>query len=502
MLESPQALIVAGLAVLITVSIVKWKTHPLRSIPTVGGSSAPGLSILTALNFMRNGRGLLQEGYDKYHGSVFKVALLQRWMVVVSGPKMVEDLRRRPDDELSFTEGTEETMPLRYLVEPAVTEFPYHIDIIKEKLSRTLPAILPDVIEELKVAIPEHIPTKDNDWSSVNVMSMLQKVVARASNRVFVGLPLCRNEEFLEMAIRFTVDIMKDQVVISLIPSSLTKYFGRIVSTTRRSINQASRYFAPVIRERKANMEEFGEDWSDKPNDMLQWLIDEAVRQNHSDISVIERIMLINFAAIHTSSTSLTHVLYDLAAMPEWIPPIREEIESVIAADGWTKIAMAKMWKLDSVFRESSRYHGIVMTTITRKAMKDVTLIDGTFIPKGTLLAAAAHPTHHDESIYANAEVFEPFRFAKMREGDGEGLKHQFVNTSVDYVSFGHGKHACPGRFFAANELKALAAYILLNYDLKLGGDGKRPANMYYAANVVPSMSGEVLFRKRQTDFV
>ena len=31
----------------------------------MGGSSAPGLSILTALNFMRNGRGLLQEGYDK-----------------------------------------------------------------------------------------------------------------------------------------------------------------------------------------------------------------------------------------------------------------------------------------------------------------------------------------------------------------------------------------------------------------------------------------------------
>nr|VWO99889.1 Uncharacterized protein [Ganoderma boninense] len=248
-------------------------------------------------------------------------------------------------------------------------------------------------------------------------------------------------------------------------------------------------------------MEEFGEDWPDKPNDMLQWLIDEAVPMGHSDLSVVERIMLINFAAIHTSSTSLTHVLYDLAASPEWIPPIREEIESVIAADGWTKLSMAKMWKLDSVFRESSRFHGIVMTTITRKAMKDITLIDGTFIPKGTLLAAAAHPTHHDESIYANAEVYEPFRFAKMRESDGEGLKHQFVNTSVDYVSFGHGKHACPGRFFAANELKALAAYIILNYDLKLGGDGKRPANMYYSMNVVPSMSGEVLFRKRHTDF-
>ena len=53
-------------------------------------------------------------------------------------------------------------MPLKYLVEPEVSEYPYHIDIIREKLSRTLPAILPDVVEELKAAVPDHIPTKDD----------------------------------------------------------------------------------------------------------------------------------------------------------------------------------------------------------------------------------------------------------------------------------------------------------------------------------------------------
>lgn len=37
---------------------------------------------------------------------------------------------------------------------------------------------------------------------------------------------------------------------------------------------------------------------------MLQWLIDEAVARGHSDLTVVERIMLINFAAIHTSSTA------------------------------------------------------------------------------------------------------------------------------------------------------------------------------------------------------
>ena len=55
-----------------------------------------------------------------------------------------------------------------------------------------------------------------------------------------------------------------------------------------------------------------------------------------------------------------------------------------------------------------------------------------------------------------------------------------------------------PGRFFAANELKAMLAYIVVNYDLKIGGDGHRPENVYFGANVIPSPSGEVMFRKRQ----
>ena len=74
--------------------------------------------------------------------------------------------------------------------------------------------------------------------------------------------------------------------------------------------------------------------------------------------------------------------------------------------------------------------------------MKDITLSDETLIRKGTILAAATHAMHHDNATYSNADDFDPFRFARMREGEGEGLKHQFVNTSLDYISFGHGRHA------------------------------------------------------------
>ncbi len=54
-----------------------------------------------------------------------------------------------------------------------------------------------------------------------------------------------------------------------------------------------------------------------------------------------------------------------------------------------------------------------------------------------------------------------------------------------------------PGRFFAANELKAMLAFIVLNYDLKLANDTPRPANVCFAANLVPDPNAEILFRRR-----
>lgn len=59
------------------------------------------------------------------------------------------------------------------------------------------------------------------------------------------------------------------------------------------------------------------------------------------------------------------------------------------------------------------------------------------------------------------------------------------------------GIFSSPGRFFAANELKAILAYIVLRYDLKIPGDGERPRTLYYGNHAVPSFSGEVSFRKR-----
>lgn len=87
----------------------------------------PILSYLSALNFMRNGKELIREGYHKacqcifvyrlgfvvdfafqFYNTTYKVPTLDSWLVIVSGPKMIDDVRRRPDGEMSFDAGVQE----------------------------------------------------------------------------------------------------------------------------------------------------------------------------------------------------------------------------------------------------------------------------------------------------------------------------------------------------------------------------------------------------------
>ena len=57
-----------------------------------------------------------------------------------------------------------------------------------------------------------------------------------------------------------------------------------------------------------------------------------------------------------------------------------------------------------------------------------------------------------------------------------------------------------PGRFFAANELKAMLAYVLVHYDVRPEHDGVRPPNVCNGLTVSPDAHARVLFRKRQAD--
>ncbi|PIL26428.1 cytochrome P450 [Ganoderma sinense ZZ0214-1] len=514
---------IAPLVCLVGVLVLRWYTHPvrpisrkcrsfgnlqcsqLRSIPTLMGSSFPGLSLFTALQFARDPRRLLNEGYIKYQNSTFKLPLLDKWVVVVCGTKLIEEVGKRPDDELSAYDGIREFTQVAYTSGPEMLVDSGHESrtIIKENLTRGMPIFAPEIADELECVLQECIHSEDGgDWARLNPWDLMKQVLARTTSRVFVGLPLCRDERYLSIVHKHVKDFMETILTMNLIPTFLKPIIGPKVSKVHGNVQLGLSIFRPIIEKRKALMKESGGDWPDKPNDMLQWILDRAVPRGNSDEYVVERLLGSNFAAINSAANVLTNALCRLATSPETAVLLREEIESLVAEEGWTAGAISKMAKLDSFLKETQRYTGVALASMMKKAMKDALLSDGTFLPKGTILLTAYSPVHRDERYYPNSDVFDPFRFSRERERDGDSVKHQFTTSSATYLSWGYGPHSCPGRFFVVMEMKAIMAHILVHYDLKLGGDGSLPKETCMGFAVAAPRDGVLLFKKRRSSWL
>lgn len=84
-----------------------------------------------------------------------------------------------------------------------------------------------------------------------------------------------------------------------------------------------------------------------------------------------------------------------------------------------------------------------------------------------------------DPAVFgADADRFDGRRFLRLREQPGQENRWQFVTTSPEMFGFGHGMHACPGRFFASNEVKIAIAHLILKFDWKFDEKLPRPQSM------------------------
>ncbi|KAI0059479.1 cytochrome P450 [Artomyces pyxidatus] len=487
--------VVALIVIFLSVTWYQTRAPGLKAIPTIG-YSAPVLSYLSAFKFFIGAREMVQEGYEKYKPGLFKIPMLDAWTVVAVGPQFVDDILKAPDNVLSFDENLNRMLQIKYTLGEEFEKDSYHIPLVRTQLTRNLGVLFDDMRDELVAAFEDMIPARD-DWVKVPFSTTIPNIVCRASNRVFVnGVDICRNEDYLRLNVDFTVDVFKSAFILKLFPDFLKPVFAPFIAGLPSHTRRQMKHISPIIEERRKKIEELGDDWEDKPNDMLMWLMSEAKGEEQNLDRLARRLLVVNLSAIHTSSLSFTQAIYRLAANPEYLLPMREEVEAIVAAEGWSKAALQKMRRVDSFLRETQRCDGLGLLSLMRIALQPFTFSNGVTVPAGTRVATAAAATHHDCSHYARADSFEGFRFAELAQ-DNDGVTQQMVSTHPDYLPFGHGRHVCPGRFFAANELKAMLAHVVVTYDVKFEDGTGLPPNMYLAEAIIPGKA-DVLFRKRR----
>ncbi|KZC12359.1 putative cytochrome P450 6a14 [Dufourea novaeangliae] len=162
-------------------------------------------------------------------------------------------------------------------------------------------------------------------------------------------------------------------------------------------------------------------------------------------------------AGFETSSSTISHSLYELAINIDMQDKLRKEIRENYAQHGETLTyeRVKQMKYLDLVFRETLRKYPIV-PILMRKVCTNYTF-KGTniTIPKDMNIWIPVYGIHRDSDIYSKPEVFDPERFTE----DAVSARHP-----MSYLPFGDGPRNCIGARFAVYQSKVGVISILRNY--------------------------------------
>ncbi|KAJ0122177.1 Dihydromonacolin L monooxygenase LovA 6 [Diaporthe amygdali] len=367
-----------------------------------------------------------------------------------------------------------------------------------------LAKITKPLADETALAIPASFG-ESKEWHSLPLRDTILTCIARISSRVFLGEELCRNEAWLKISREYATTVFPATDILRVYPAGIVRSIAArvlpICRAAQAQVAEARSILQPVLDRRAAAKAAAAADGKALEfNDAIDWFENAATKAKAKYDPAAMQLFL-SIVAIHTTSDLMSQIMTDLAAHPEIIDDLRKEIKDVLSDGGWKKTTLTNMKLLDSVIKESQRLKPIQLATMQRKARADVKLSNGTFIPKGGFLAVSTHH-HWDDATYPNANEWDGYRFYKMRHSGEPGKENtsQLVATTAEHLGFGHGIHACPGRFFAANEVKIALVFTLLNYDWRLP-EGVKPKIDEFGVALTTDATVQVLVRKREDDF-
>ena len=315
------------------------------------------------------------------------------------------------------------------------------------------------------------------------------------------------------------MNVFTTAILLRMIPSTLhpvAVWFLPSSYGLHRNLRAAKFLVGSLVEERRS-LETSNSTRYQKPADLLQWMMDAAIGEEAKPDMLAHRQLLLTVASVHTTTVTITQAVYDLCANPELFPSLREEIEQQLGGENnFNKAALGNMRKLDSFMKESQRMNPItirqfpssisfrmlsdrkyVVVTFDRLVKESITLSDGLELPRDTHFSVASAPILMDPAVIPNPEKFDPLRSYRKRLNAEEANRYQFASTAKNDLHFGHGKYACPGRFFAANEIKMVLSYLILHYDLEyLKGQG-RPINRTAHEAIYPDLNTRLKVKRR-----
>jgi len=244
---------------------------------------------------------------------------------------------------------------------------------------------------------------------------------------------------------------------------------------------EIAKLFSSIIKQRRQNTDT-------QYDDMLQNLLQSSYKTGEvlDDHTVVGILLGLLFAGQHTSGITATWTGFFLQTNKQFLKELLVEQEEIKKEFGEqiTFESLKKSVLLENCVRETLRLLPPLII-LMRKVMVPLEY-KGYVVPPGDFLCVAPGVANRLDSVYTNANSYDPHRFDR-----GEHTAQPY-----SYLSFGGGRHGCPGENFGIQQIKTVWTVLLREFELEIP-NGQMPPIDYTNLVVGPKQPAFMRYRRK-----
>jgi cytochrome P450 len=248
------------------------------------------------------------------------------------------------------------------------------------------------------------------------------------------------------------------QIVIDDLVSPLPAWLSRRDAEAARINDALTGLVRRFVAERRAQGDA-------ERHDLLSLLLDMKDEDGNpvSDEFLRDNILTMFFAGHETTANTLTWAFYYLSQSPAVLRELQREVDTVLGNERLPTLDdLPNLPYTLMVIKETMRIQPTV--AIIPRAIPHDTELGGYQLQAGSVAVLSPYVMHHDPSVWANPDTFDPTRFS----AENEPHIPKYV-----YMPFGGGPRICIGNHFALMEAQILLALLASRYELLLAPDAR-----------------------------
>ncbi|KAJ4807331.1 Lanosterol 14-alpha demethylase [Rhynchospora pubera] len=391
---------------------------------------------------------LIKNNYQKY-GSVFTIKVLGQSVTLLIGPEVSRHFYTASESELSLEELYKFAIPMfgRNVAFGAPTE------IRLQQTQFLLKGLRPQMLRFYVGQIVTEVEWQDS--GTIDLVHGLEHLITLTTARCLLGREVREN-------LTEEVSTLIRDLAGGVLPISVLFPYLPIPAHNRRdrARDKLLLIFSKIISLRKTSPQ--------PEEDLLQTLLESRYNNGESitNEQVSGMLSAILFVGKHTLSNTAAWTGAYLLQHKTYFSKVLEEQKALLGRHGLKMEfdILREMDVLSRCIKEAARigYPPIITPrycrqnfTVTTKEGKEYT------IPKGHIVLTSPAVANRADHVFKDPDRYDPDRYLSAEE-------KKMASQPFSYITFGGGRHTCPGEAFTFIMLKTIWSYLIRNFELEL----------------------------------